>query len=58
MIVPAPVDKHLADSEELLEVPEAPDALRALRHGELVEHLIADSVAGSASTAGLADETD
>jgi len=48
----------LSDPEELLQLFEADQALRALRDGKLVSNLIAGSVAASARPAALADEAD
>ena len=50
VIAPA-VHKNLSDAEELTELLETPDALRALRHDEFVEHLVAGPVAASAPAA-------
>jgi hypothetical protein len=58
VVVPAPIDQHLANTEELTKVVEAVDALGALRDHELVEHLIAGSVSASARSRVLANEAD
>jgi hypothetical protein len=58
VVVPAPIDRHLADSEGTAELLETHDALGALSHDELVKHLIASPVAASPPAATLADETD
>ena len=58
MVVVPPVDIYAPDPEELLEVFEAPDALHALRHDELVSDLVAGLVAFPASPAWLPDEAD
>ncbi len=58
VVVVSPVGDDLAHSEKLLELVQTRHALRALRHHELVSDLVADSVAASASPAGLAHETD
>src|SRR4051794_30831268 len=53
VIVPAPIDQHLADSEELAKLLETRGASRALRNDELVKHLTAGSVADPATSASL-----
>ena len=58
VIVVAVVDQHTTDTEKLLQVAEAIDALRALRHRELVRDLIAGLVALPVSSIRLPDETD
>src|SRR5438094_10231657 len=57
VVVPA-IRYDLAHPEELLEFVEAVDALRSLRHRELVSHLIAGSVAASAFPARLPNKAD
>src|ERR1041385_5648922 len=57
VVVPG-VDDHLAETEELTQLVQARNALRALRDGEIVGDLIAGSVAFSACPIGLADEAD
>ena len=57
VIVPL-VLKHLADSEEALQLVQARDALSSLSHRELMRHLIAGPVAASALPASLADKSD
>jgi hypothetical protein len=57
VVVPL-IREHLAHSEEAHELDQARHALRALRDHELVSHLIAGSVAASASPTTLADKTD
>ena len=57
VVVPL-VREYLTHPEEARQFLETRDALGALRNRELVSHLIAGSVAASAPSAGLADETD
>jgi hypothetical protein len=56
VVVVTSVDIHAPDPEKPLEVFEAPDALHALRHDELVSDLVAGLVAFSVSPAWLPDE--
>jgi hypothetical protein len=58
MVVVPPIEKDPADPEELVELLEAANATLALRHGEPMSHLIAGSVALSASSARLPYEAD
>ena len=58
MVVVPLVCEYLSYPEEALELTQTGHALRALRHGELMSHLIAGSVAASATPATLADEAD
>ena len=58
VVVVSPIGDHLTHPEELSELVETRDALRALRHRELVSHLVAGPVAGSARATRLADEAD
>ena len=57
VVVPG-VGEHLADPEELTQIVQARDALRPLRDGELVSHLIAGPVAFALPPGGLPDEAD
>ena len=57
VVVPT-VRYDLAHPEERSELVKAVDALRSLRYGELMSHLIASSVAGSALPARLPDKAD
>src|SRR6202030_1653611 len=54
--VVALVLKHLTDLEEALQLVQARHTLRALRHRELMRHLIAGSIAASTWAAVLAYE--
>ncbi len=58
VVVVSPVGDHASHAEEFGELVEAGDAPCALRHRELVQHLIAGLVARSALPAGLPDEAD
>ena len=58
MAVIALVDKHLAHTEECLELMKRSGALRALRHHEPVAHLVASPVAVSAPSSTLVDGPD
>jgi hypothetical protein len=58
MVVVAPVDQHLADPEEALELSEAASASLALHHGKLMRDLEAGSIAGSPAPRRLSDEAD
>jgi hypothetical protein len=53
VVVLAPIDQHLANSEEILKLLKRRQAFRALRHYELRKHLIASSVSLSARSALL-----
>src|ERR1700733_1920802 len=57
VVVPL-VSEHLSHPEEALELRQARHTLRALRDRELMSHLIAGSVAASARSTTLANETD
>jgi hypothetical protein len=58
VVVVSLVSEYLSHPEEARELVETRNALRSLRHGELVSHLIAGLVAASAWSTTLADETD
>ena len=58
MVVVPLVCKYLTHPEKALELVQTCDALGALRHGELMSHLVAGSVAASTTSARLADEAD
>ena len=58
MVVVPLVCEYLSHPEEALELVQARHALRALRHRELMSHLVAGSVAASTSPATLAGEAD
>jgi len=58
MIVVSPVRDDLTDAKELTELVKALDALRPLRHRELVSDLITKPIAGSPNTVVLSDEAD
>ena len=58
VVVVSPIGDHLPHPEELPELVKTRDALRALRHRELVSHLVAGLVAGTVPPGGLPDEAD
>jgi hypothetical protein len=58
VVVVAPIGDHASHPEELHEVVQARGALHALRHGELVAHLVAGSVALPAWPTWLPDKAD
>jgi hypothetical protein len=58
VVVVPPVRKHTTHTEEVDELMETRDALRALRHSELMRHLIAGFVALPARSAWLPNESD
>jgi hypothetical protein len=57
IVVPL-VREHLPHLEKALELLQAGHALRTLRHGELMSHLVAGPVADSATSPILANEAD
>jgi hypothetical protein len=57
IVVPL-VGEYASHSEELYELVQAGNALRALRHGELVRHLIAGFVASARHPVGLPNKAD
>jgi hypothetical protein len=58
VVVVSLISEYASHPKEALELVQAGDALRTLRHGELVSHLIAGPVAAPATPACLADEAD
>jgi len=58
MVVVPLVGEYLTNPEEALKLVQTRHALRALRHGELVSHLIAGSVAASTLPASLTNKTE
>jgi len=58
VVVLAPIDQHLANSEEITEFLKCRETLGALRHRELRKHLVAGSVAFSPWTARLPHQAD
>ena len=58
MVVVPPIRDDLSDAEELTELVQRVDALRALRHCELVSNLVAGSVSAAVRTACLPHEAD
>ena len=53
VVVVSPIGDHSTHSEETLQLSQTPDALRALRHRELMRHLIAGLVALAACSRWL-----
>jgi hypothetical protein len=58
MVVVSPIRDHLPDAEELTKFAEDLDALRALRHRELVCNLVTELVADSTRPILLPDKAD
>src|SRR5262249_3304014 len=58
VVVRAVVDQHLANTEQLAQLVKTCDASCALRHRELVSHLIPGRVAAAIRAASLAHEAD
>src|SRR4051794_25712288 len=58
VVVVPPVDGHVPNPKELLQLHEARGAFRALHHHEAVRHLIPGRVALSVPPAWLPDESD
>ena len=58
VVVEPPILQHLSHSEEVTKPMETVDARRALRHRELVSHLVSGCIASSARPVWLPDEAD
>ena len=58
MVVVPPIRDHLTDAEELTKLMEDTDALRALRHRELVSNLVTEPVADSTRPVLLPNKAD
>jgi hypothetical protein len=57
VVVVTPIGDHASHTEEALELMQTPDALRALRHSELMSNLIAGLVALAIRPRRLPDES-
>ena len=58
MVIAAAVDHHRADTEEVPQLVQTPDATRALGDDEFMKHLIAGSVAHSAIAVRLSHQAE